>query len=101
MQSAILPPSSPAMALPTAEHHYWSEPFHEIWQRHFQPKFKLRDSGTPTLTLFPRCILKGLVQIRELRTAGWNTAIFHDFDKARLTDFKTIHRQAAWDYLAW
>jgi hypothetical protein len=71
--------------------------FHQCWWEHLAPKFPITDRYQDLLVVKKK-MLKGLLSLREMRIAGWNSAYDQDFTDIRCQDFLKFSTQAEWDY---
>lgn len=94
-----LPETPPEnMTLPTEaeDFPYELESFHQCWWSHLACRFDIPVKGQDLL-IHRRKLLKGFIQLREARIAGWNNAWNQDFTAARMLELEELNRTSSWD----
>lgn len=73
-----------------------SPAFHQCWWTHLAPCFSVL-AREHDLLVYQRPVLKGLLQVKEMRLAGWNTAWSQDLTPERADCLIEFVRQTPWD----
>lgn len=73
------------------------ESFHRCWWANLASRFDIPMKGQDLL-IRRRKLVKGLVQLREARIAGWNNAWNQQLSADRLGELEALRQTSRWDY---
>jgi hypothetical protein len=90
-------PLAPEVA-PPESYPYETADFHRCWWTYLAPRFDIPVKNRDLL-IYRKSILKGLLTLREMRIAGWNSAWVQDLTPARIAEMEELGKSTDWDYL--